>query len=366
MERLSDFILRVYPLEGLPFKRRVLVHFCFWVFMFVLFWYGIGFPDSTFTYRVLTATYFTILDSLFFYLMVYGFFSNKYSNTTNYVLAIVSVLVFYFVLCLVSYLRVKLIFENSWLSASNNRMYENLNAYYKGGFLYFFKPADIFINFYEIIYTSLPAFLIKISRNLILSISEKKQIEIEYLRSQINPHFLVNTLNNIYSLTITEDARSGDAILSLSSLLNYVLYETNESLISLEKEIKFLGDFIDLERIRNTKKLKVDFIVEGNLYGNIAPLILIAFVENAFKHSVADSTMMSNIRVHLKVIDGTLHFEVENSKPNQISERRKTTFGGIGLSNVKKRLNSLYRNSHTLQVKNERNLYSIYLTLTLK
>jgi two-component system LytT family sensor kinase len=366
MERLSDFILRVYPLEGLPFKRRLLLHCVFWSCMFVFYWIGIGFPDSSFIYKLLTATNLLIVNSVFFYLTVYGVFALNYTKTYNYFFAGLFIVGFYIFSSLISYYRIVLIVENNWLSAIRNRMADSIFEYYKGGIFSFFKFSDLLPNIIEIILTSLPAFFVKFSRVFAKNLSEKKQIEIDYLKSQISPHFLVNTLNNIYSLTITEDERSGDAILSLSSMLNYVLYETSEPLISLDMEVKFLQDFISLEQIRNTKKLKVTFEVEGNMVGKVAPLILIAFVENAFKHSIGDSTMVSIIKIHLRVADGYIHFQVENTKPTQQSDRRKMTFGGIGLSNVKKRLVSLYSNKHTLEVKNERNLYTINLALVLK
>lgn len=148
---------------------------------------------------------------------------------------------------------------------------------------------------------TVPAFSIKLTHSLIKSISEKKQVEIDCLRSQINPHFLTNTLNNIYSLSVTDDKRNSDAILSLSSLLDYVLYESNQPTISLEKEINFLSNFIELEKMRNTKRLQVNFEVEGDIHGNIPPMMLITFVENAFKHSIGDLYSDSFIKILLKV-----------------------------------------------------------------
>jgi LytS/YehU family sensor histidine kinase len=245
-------------------------------------------------------------------------------------------------------------------------MYEYILQYYREGFSYFFRTSDIFPNLYEIAATSLPAFFIKFSRIFAKNSSEKKQLEIDFLRLQINPHFLVNTLNNIYSLVVTEDTRSPDAILSLSNLLDYVLYESSLPEISMDKEVKFLQDFIQLEKIRNSKKVAVFFDVEGDMQGSIAPLILIAFVENAFKHGVGDSTLKSSIRIKLKMKEKNLSVEVINSKPTHTSSKRKTTLGGIGLNNVKKRLSSIYATQYELSVKDERNLYSVFLSIKLK
>jgi two-component system, LytTR family, sensor kinase len=366
MERLSDFILRVYPLDGVPFKRRALLHCIFWLLMFGIYWTGIGFPGSTIIYKLTTSLSLLISNIIFFYVFTYVVFALNYNKFSNYLIAILSILVFYVINALVSYYRIVLIVEHNWLSATRNTLSATIFEYYKGGIMSFFKFSDVIPNFAETILTSLPAFFVKFTRVFSKNLTEKKQLEIDYLKSQINPHFLVNTLNNIYSLTIMEDARSGDAILALSNMLNYILYETNEEKVSLEKEIKFLTDFIALERIRNSKKLKIDFDISGIIDGHIAPMILITFVENAFKHSVGDSTMMSSVKIDIKVSENTLDFLIENTKPTITSEKRKIAFGGIGLTNVKRRLTSLYRNNHTLQVKDERNLYTVNLILQLK
>lgn len=216
----------------------------------------------------------------------------------------------------------------------------------------------------HIIY-SLPAIFLKFSRIFAKNLSEKKQLEIDFLRLQINPHFLVNTLNNIYSLVVTEDKRSPDTILSLSNLLNYVLYESSFPMVTLEKEVVFLQDFVNLEKIRSSTKTQVDIKVEGELLGEIAPLILIAFIENAFKHGSGDSTIQGYININIRVEHNTLFLNVTNSKARKSSEKMKKTLGGIGLENVRKRLNSLYPNRHSLQTTSDQSNYQISLIIQL-
>jgi two-component system, LytTR family, sensor kinase len=368
MEILSDFFLRLYPLEGVSLKRRILLHCLFWFVMFVAFWFGIGLPSSTFVYRILTATYLTVLDSTFFYLLAYVFsyIAKRHTGFNKILLIIGSIVLFYFWVAIISYARAALIIENNWLSAQNNRMYGYIQQYYQAGFWSYFKVPIIVSDTYEIASTSLPAFFLKFTRNFAKNLAEKKQLEIDFLRLQINPHFLVNTLNNIYSLVVIDDKRSPDAILSLSNLLDYVLYESSLPEVSMEKEIQFLQDFIELEKIRSLKKSSIEFNVIGVIYGNIAPLILIAFIENAFKHGMGDSTLHNFVRVRLELNEKTLHFEVVNSKPTQVSAKRKTSLGGIGLTNVRRRLASLYPNDYTLSIKDERNIYTINLVLKLK
>ncbi len=300
-----------------------------------------------------------------FYAIIYLIIPSWESNgIKKYAITFFGTVTILLIMAVLSYLRVKIVVENEWLiyQLSSDKYWRN---YYNEGVWYFFKTKDMIGYTFEIILTALPAFFIKLTRSLAKSVSEKKQIEIDYLRAQINPHFLTNTLNNIYSLTITEDKRNGDAILSLSSLLDYVLYEANEQTISLEREVNFLTNFIALEKIRNTKRLEVSFEVEGEIQGNIPPMILITFVENAFKHGIANLQSKCFIKITLKVIEDSLLFEVINSKSNTILTNRAKTFGGIGIKNVMKRLSSFYSDTHTLTIQNEAETYGIFLKLPL-
>jgi LytS/YehU family sensor histidine kinase len=244
-------------------------------------------------------------------------------------------------------------------------MYELNYKTYKAGFWYYFKFESMLSDTMIAILYSLPAFFLKFFRIFAKNLSEKKQLESDFLRLQINPHFLVNALNNIYSLVVIEDQRSPGAILSLSNLLNYVLYESSLPTVSLEKEITFLQDFVSLEKIRSSSKTQVNMKVEGETNGKIAPLILIAFIENAFKHGSGDATLKSYININIKVEDNTFFLGVVNSKVRTESKKQKKSLGGIGLTNVHKRLASLYPDRHSLQVIPESSKYSISLVIQL-
>ncbi|MDR6560671.1 MULTISPECIES: histidine kinase [unclassified Arcicella] len=367
MEKITDLFLKVYPIEGVSNQKRVLLHVVFWIVFFLGLWGIILGPTRNIYYQLTTIFYIFIADIIFFYFITYVILQSWTDDNSNkYIITILGFVILIFIVSILFYFRIKLIFDNKWYNIRNiSGLDIGLSIYFKEGYWSFFKKGEVIGSTLEIFLTALPAFFIKLTRSLGKSVSEKKQIEIDYLRAQINPHFLTNTLNNIYSLTITDDKRNGDAILSLSSLLDYVLYESNEQTISLEREISFLTNFIELEKIRNTKRLKVDFVVEGEIHGNIPPMILVTFVENAFKHSIVDLKSRCFIKIHLKVVDDSLSFEVVNSKSNIVSINRKTTFGGIGLSNTKKRLITLYPNAHSLEIKDEKDTYSINLKIVL-
>ncbi len=194
--------------------------------------------------------------------------------------------------------------------------------------------------------------------------NEKLQSELKYLKSQINPHFLFNTLNNIYGLSLENSKKTPELILKLSDFLSFSLYESTQKFILLEKEINLLNDFIDLEKSRFDDRVAVEVSIPENINQiSIPPLILVPFVENAFKHSLKNETRIAHIFVKLEVVDGQLIYEVKNSKPDQTIEDSSPK--GIGLENIKKRLNILYDDQYELQIEDEDKLYSIVLKINV-
>ncbi len=194
--------------------------------------------------------------------------------------------------------------------------------------------------------------------------NEKLQSELKYLKSQINPHFLFNTLNNIYGLSLENSKKTPELILKLSDFLSFSLYESTQKFILLEKEINLLNDFIDLEKSRFDDRVAVEIAIPESINQiSIPPLILVPFVENAFKHSLKNETKIAHIFVKLEVIKGQLIYEVKNSKPEQTIEDSSPK--GIGLENIKKRLNILYDDEYELQIKDEDKLYSIVLKINV-
>jgi two-component system, LytTR family, sensor kinase len=367
MERLADYILHLYPIDHVPLKRRVTFHVLFWGFYFIVLLFGAGFPSDTIIYRFIGATSFTLTSSAYFYVLIYllPYLYTKYVGWYRVLFICIIIIAFYFFLAFETYGRVIFVIENHLVSAKNSRTYDINYTVFRAGFWSYFQVSNLLTDTIQLTFTSLPAFFLKFIRIFTKVLSEKKQLEIDFLRLQINPHFLVNTLNNIYSLVVTEDHRSPDAILSLSNLLNYVLYESSLPTVSVEKEIQFLQDFVALERIRNSSKVQVKMNVEGELIGDIAPLILIAFIENAFKHGVGNSTIQSYVHINIKVENNSLFLGVTNSKVRKVSEKQKKSLGGIGLVNVQKRLASLYPNRHSLQVISEPNKHQIALLIIL-
>ncbi len=195
--------------------------------------------------------------------------------------------------------------------------------------------------------------------------SSKLKAELDSLKSQINPHFLFNSLNNIYSHSLLESKRTPELILKLSGLLNYIIYECQDEVVPMEKELEFLKNYIDLEQIRIDESVQVNLNVDvADPMLDIAPLLFVPLIENAFKHGVNISAESPFIQVDLSVDDNhTLHFSCQNLKDDFPEEDKHS--GGIGLENVRKRLELIYPGKHEMIIKDKRDNYSVTVNLEL-
>ena len=191
---------------------------------------------------------------------------------------------------------------------------------------------------------------------------QKMRAELAYLKSQINPHFLFNTLNNIHTLAYKQSPSTPDAIMRLSSLMRYMLYESNADTVSLNREIDYLHDYINLQQLRYKQGPVVDIKIVGNTDScNIAPLLFIHLVENAYKHSHAQLDV-GDIKVRIEIKDNSLSFSIQNpvgnKKLNAIHEA-----GGIGLANVQKRLQLLYPDQHHFEINRSEAFFNVVLKI---
>jgi len=195
---------------------------------------------------------------------------------------------------------------------------------------------------------------------------EKLEAELKFLKGQIHPHFLFNTLNNLYALTLKKSDLAPEMVLKLSELLNYMLYESNVRKISLKKEIDVLVNYIELEKIRYGELLDIHFDVLGEIDDKqIAPLLLLPFVENSFKHGVSKKLSNKWTSIHLSVEDSALILKVENSKEKYTSVDPGGYSEGIGLKNVRRRLDLLYPQKHQLEIKDKGIEFLVILKLEI-
>jgi sensor histidine kinase YesM len=231
-----------------------------------------------------------------------------------------------------------------------------LDVYFLVVGLYFVVVLAIALKLFRLTYE-------KENQNLLL-LREKTEAELELLRSQINPHFLFNTLNSIYTLSMKKSDQAPEVVLKLSEMLDYLLYETSAPRVHLNKELQLIRNYIYLQKIRFYKqepailKIKSD---TGTYF--IAPMLLLPFVENAFKHGPG-MTKNADISINIEIRDNKLQFRTKNSiAPDTKKHGRER--GGIGLSNVKKRLDIQYPEQYTLQMESDEKTFRVFLALPL-
>ncbi|MFD2514838.1 sensor histidine kinase [Pontibacter locisalis] len=196
---------------------------------------------------------------------------------------------------------------------------------------------------------------------------EKVEAELKFLKAQLHPHFLFNTLNNLYALTLKKSDKASEVVLKLSSLLDYILYEGNAHTVPLKKELDLVATYVHLEKIRYGEKLRVNYCVRGGVGGKVVPpLLILPFVENSFKHGVSQQTKEMWVNIDVEVKANLMLLKVENSKFNNGSAlNRQGSRGGIGLQNVKRRLDLLYGKNHELTVSNEEDTFSVLLAISV-
>ena len=225
---------------------------------------------------------------------------------------------------------------------------------------FFFRINHNFFLFLAVAFFSL---LLKISNRWRQTEKEKISAELSYLKAQINPHFLFNTLNSIYSLAIQKADATAPAVQQLSSMMRYVLNESIKDYVPLQKEIEYISNYVGLQQLRFGKEMHLQFNVKGDIGSNqIAPLILIPFIENAFKYGV-NAEEESDIRIMISIANSKLNLEVINNiVRTKISDEQQ---GGIGITNTRERLNLIYPSGHELLIFEEGRKHIVKLTIQM-
>uniref|UniRef100_UPI0032179FF4 sensor histidine kinase n=1 Tax=uncultured Draconibacterium sp. TaxID=1573823 RepID=UPI0032179FF4 len=192
---------------------------------------------------------------------------------------------------------------------------------------------------------------------------EKLEAELSFLKSQVHPHFLFNTLNNLYALTLIKSEKTSDVVLKLSGLLDYMIYKSNDKFVALSKELEILDSYVELEKLRYNNRLDLEYKVIGESDSHvIAPLIMLPFIENSFKHGASNDRINPKIRITVGIYDDNLKLNVINST---LGDKKKdiTLSEGIGLKNVKRRLELIYPEAHRLNIKQSKKEFEINLAV---
>jgi LytS/YehU family sensor histidine kinase len=194
--------------------------------------------------------------------------------------------------------------------------------------------------------------------------TKNMQSELKFLKSQINPHFLFNTLNNLYALTLKKSDLAPEIVLKLSEIMRYMLYECNEKRVFLRNELNYIQNYLDLEKLRQGQKVTINFTVKGNPDQLlVAPLIFTPFLENSFKHGLSNILDQGFVNIFLEIKDENILFLIENSKTEKMPQKQHAISGGIGLVNVKQRLELIYPNQYELIIDNSPTVYSVTLKI---
>jgi len=333
-------------------REDLLAHLLFWVIYFTyLIWGGYyqnPFPTvflDSFLYLVITAglVYINILFMLPPFL---------YKGRNAAYLA-------YFIALVLGGSTLKYWVDTLVLPANELQQFPGLYIYFSGFFKTAFEVAAI---------SSLKIIQDRLSTKENLQSVENKRFEAElkFLKAQMSPHFLFNTLNNIYFLIRKDPSKASDSVLKLSEILRFRLYGTNDSKILLEEEIKYIRNYIELELLRYEGRLTVDLIVDGGeIPFLVEPFFFLDFVENAFKHNSILTDTKGWIKIKFVISKARVEFLITNSceTPDEEEERRPGKKGGIGMPNIRQRLQILYPDKHELKIEKSHTMFSVALSI---
>lgn len=296
---------------------------------------------------------FIIIEYLIKYLL------NKGKNKT-FVLAITATLLVFYVVCNLIFIYY---FEPNFPATYANYVKRFTDASFLGRLT---NVSEFISKSLYLLYPTLLLLVLKLytERQRLLKLNEqKKTAELVALKSQLNPHFLFNTLNNLYALALKKSDDTPKVIQKLSEILDYILYRCNDEFVALNKEIELIENYLSLEKIRYADRVKISFSKNVTGQEKIAPLLLLTFVENAFKHGVANEINQANIDINISKRGEQIIFKVENSKPKTVDSKEKRE--SIGLTNIKKQLELLYPKAYDLIIENSASTFSANLKLDI-
>ena len=332
---------------GLLFRYRIWWHICFWLvwYFFYTFTYSTGVLEKT---QFLQNFYLLPVRMAYTYLLIYWImpeFLFKKRHIPFIILTIINTVLFGFSIWLVLYLATGFKLNDSVPFIRSIVLNYQIPA--TAAAIYLFKRLYLIQQY---------------SLNLE---KEKLEAELKFLKSQIHPHFLFNTLNNLYALTLKKSDKAPEMVIQLSNLLEYTLYSGKETEVQLSEELKQIRGYIDLEKLRFGNRLITNTEIAGNVDGLlIAPLMLLPFVENSFKHGASNDLKSPFIDLRVSVEDNQLNFSIRNScngQPGKCEGYKE----GIGLKNVKRRLELLYPGKHTLKIIQRQDVFDVNLILEL-
>jgi two-component system, LytTR family, sensor histidine kinase AlgZ len=341
-------------------KNRILViHILFWCLYFSFFFYQTAFfrrneePDYVRSfYDATTQLFFIGLASYANYFIFLPRFL-KHKKIGQYFIE--------FIIPFLAIMFIHVLVKRYIFSESSEKLQLFLKTY-----KFFFTHS--FIAFFIVAFVGMLRFLanwFELEAKTKAIENERLTAELRFLKAQINPHFLFNTLNNLYYLATVNSPKTPDVIDKLSQMMRYMLYDSNHPKVSINKEIEYMKNYIDLENLRLDNKVPIKFDIVGDTTNkHIVPLIFITFLENAFKHGVSNNSKDAFVNIRIKIEGDNCYYSVENAKLST-KAAQEIAKSGIGLSNVKRRLELSYPNRYNLDVSETDLKYYIELSISL-
>lgn len=325
-------------------------HVLFWALVFAV-WYFLRYQDYSKSSTALKVTLIKVVDlALLVYITNYLLIPTLLYRKKYAVFIISFVLMIVTSSVLKMYILAEVMHAPAFLGLPRNlksRIYDNVLPHF------FLVTAGAAIQ--------LIADYLRLQQRMMETAKEKAEAELNFLKSQINPHFLFNSINSVYFLIDKENQPARESLHKFSEMLRYQLYEVNGSRVPIEKELRYLEDYVHLQKLRKNEQYQVSFSISDTLRNiSIEPLLLIPFIENAFKHVSAYNDKPNFIHINLDLQQGELLFTVENSAEDKL---QKDSYGGIGLKNVKRRLDLLYPGNYELTTQKTADRYKAVLKL---
>jgi len=348
-------------------SERLLQHAAFWLLtLFALaLIYGVGLP--TYWLALLMIIIFLPLHMLYFYTIAYIGIP-KYLYTRQY-LKFTIFLITCILLAALAFRLLEILFADPLIYEAIRKqdktfVWHKLDGTFKEQFVRYTYLLNAFEQANFVVWIAVAIKFFKMWY-------EKQQAALEaeliLLKGQLHPHFLFNTLNNLYALTLNQSPRSPSVVIGLSEILRYMLYEANASVVDLKRDVEILENYIALEKIRYEERLDLNFSINGlNTEQKIVPLLILPLVENAFKHGTSEKIGDAWINMDLQIKDDLLKFKISNSKPDLPPKNdQEKKHSSIGLANVRKRLEILYPSAHQLRILEEDDIFAVILEINL-
>lgn len=377
LEKISNFDYNTLYTPGI----RIFLHCSMWIFFTTLFFFNFYLENNlAYTESLFLATRTTINNIVLFYLYFYIIFPRLLKlDKWGFYLIILCIPLSLYIWLITNLIQFRVLYFFNF-DIEHGQFKGVVSKYSKITFLQTISYKAILGNAMIVIFSYSPPFFLKILFNITQIFSktifyqkqnlnlelENVNIEKDFLKAQLNPHFLFNTLNNLYGLVIKKDPGAPDAIIKISEIMSYTLYESNTEKVYIEKEIEFIQNYFYLEKMRysHEKEITLDISISNEkLSLQIAPLLTFAFIENAFKYGIGNTTN-DFIRISIKIVNNIFYFNLENNKNSQIKKNSK--LGGIGVKNTQKRLNLIYKNAYDLNIKDDDDRYSVSLKINLQ